>query len=143
MRRPRKSFIWLEKMITAIPLVNPTTTGCGMNLIAAAELGDAQYHEYHAGHDRSHDEPVDAVSLDDSVDDHDERSGRPADLDTRATECGDQESADDGRVKTAIGSQAAGDRECNRKRESHYADDHSRGEIGSELRSAVRLQRRD
>jgi hypothetical protein len=27
MRRPRKSFTWLERMMTAMPLVNPTTTG--------------------------------------------------------------------------------------------------------------------
>ncbi len=26
-RRPRRSFTWLEKMITAIPLVNPVMTG--------------------------------------------------------------------------------------------------------------------
>ena len=38
MRRPSTSFTWLEKMMTAMPLVNPMTTGCGMNLIAAAEL---------------------------------------------------------------------------------------------------------
>ena len=35
MRSPSRSFTWPEKMITAIPLVKPVTTGKGMNLIAA------------------------------------------------------------------------------------------------------------
>ncbi len=34
-RRPSRSRIWEEKMMTAIPLVKPVTTGYGMNLIAA------------------------------------------------------------------------------------------------------------
>ena len=34
MRRPRKSFTWLEKMMSAMPLVKPMVTGKGMNLIA-------------------------------------------------------------------------------------------------------------
>src|SRR5215212_6730703 len=34
MRRPSTSFTWLEKITTAMPLVNPMTTGCGTNLIA-------------------------------------------------------------------------------------------------------------
>ena len=33
MRRPRKSLTWLEKMMTAIPLVNPVTRGLGTNLM--------------------------------------------------------------------------------------------------------------
>jgi hypothetical protein len=33
MRRPRKSFSWLAKMMTAIPLVKPVMTGCGMNFM--------------------------------------------------------------------------------------------------------------
>ena len=33
MLRPRKSLTWLEKMMTAIPLVNPVTRGLGTNLI--------------------------------------------------------------------------------------------------------------
>ena len=31
--RPRNSFIWLAKMMTAMPAVKPTVTGWGMNLI--------------------------------------------------------------------------------------------------------------
>src|SRR5688500_851282 len=32
--RPSRSGTWEEKMITAMPLVNPVTTGYGINLIA-------------------------------------------------------------------------------------------------------------
>ena len=34
MSSPSRSLTWLEKMISAMPLVNPVTTGYGMNLIA-------------------------------------------------------------------------------------------------------------
>ena len=37
-RSPNRSFTWLVKMISAIPLVNPVTTGCGTNLIALPSL---------------------------------------------------------------------------------------------------------
>ena len=52
-------------MITAMPLVNPVTTGCGMNLISAPSLATPEHDENHAGHDRRDREPVDAVLLDD------------------------------------------------------------------------------
>jgi hypothetical protein len=32
MCKPSRSFIWLEKMLTAIPEVKPVITGCGMYL---------------------------------------------------------------------------------------------------------------
>jgi hypothetical protein len=34
-RSPSRSFTWLLKMMTAMPLVNPVTSGAGMNLMAA------------------------------------------------------------------------------------------------------------
>ena len=68
---------WLEKMITAIPLVNPVITGYGMNLIDRAELARRPNDdEDHAGHERRDVQPVDAVLLDDAVDDDDERARR-------------------------------------------------------------------
>ena len=33
MSRPRSSFTWLAKMMTAMPAVKPTVTGNGMNLM--------------------------------------------------------------------------------------------------------------
>ena len=46
-----------------------------------AELGDTEHDKYHTGHHRCHDEPIDSVSLNDSVNDYDECAGRSADLD--------------------------------------------------------------
>ena len=36
--RPRRSLIWLAKMITAMPAVKPTVTGKGMNLMKVPSL---------------------------------------------------------------------------------------------------------
>src|ERR1700730_17270319 len=109
----------------------------------ASELGDAEYHEDHPGHDRGHDEAIDSVFLDDPIDDDDECPGRPSDLYPRATERADQESSDDGGIKSAVRRDAARDRESDCEWKCHHADDHARGEIGSELGAAVRLERRD
>ncbi len=40
--RPKKSLICVLAMMTAMPLVNPTTTGRGMNFTADAEASDAR-----------------------------------------------------------------------------------------------------
>jgi hypothetical protein len=74
MRRPSRSLIWLEKMISAMPLVNPVTTGCGMNLMALPEPTDTEPDQDDTGHDRRDDEAVDPVLLDDAVDDDHERT---------------------------------------------------------------------
>ena len=58
--------------------------------------------EEDAGHERRDDEPVEAVLLDDAVDDDDERAGRAADLDARAAERGDEEAGDDRGLEAAI-----------------------------------------
>ena len=36
--KPKKSLIWVEKISTAMPLVNPMVTGYGMNLIIEPSL---------------------------------------------------------------------------------------------------------
>src|SRR6266550_1885254 len=111
-------------------------------LDCGAELGDAKRYEYQTGHDRRHDEAVDSVSLDNSVDDDDECASRPADLHTRAAEGGDQESSNDRRVEAAVGSDTAGDCERDCEGESDYADNDAGDQIRSELRSAIRPEGR-
>ena len=39
MPSPSRSRIWVEKMMTAMPLVNPSTIGYGMNLMTPPEPG--------------------------------------------------------------------------------------------------------
>src|SRR6266478_4744543 len=51
-----------------------------------AHPGRAEHDENDAGHQGAHEQPVDAMSRDDARDDHDERAGRPADLEARAAE---------------------------------------------------------
>src|SRR6478672_1237860 len=84
-RRPRKSPTWLEAMITAIPAVKPVTTGMA---------GDDQDRARHQG---CEDQARIAVHGDDSGDDHDERTGRPADLHPRAAQRRNEEAGDDRR----------------------------------------------
>ena len=108
-----------------------------------AELGDAEHDEYQASHNGRHDEAVDPVSLDDSVDDHDECAGRSADLDARSAESRDQESGDDRCVKTAVRRKTAGhcERDCEGK--SNDADDYACNQVGRELRAGVPAQGRN
>ena len=63
-----------------MPLVKPTTTGRGMNRTAEPRPVSAEDDEHHAGHQRAHEQAVDAVPRDDAGNDDDERAGRPADL---------------------------------------------------------------
>ena len=78
-RRPSRSRICDEKMMTAIPLVKPVTTGYGMNLIAAPKRARPRIDEEDAGEQRADRQAVDAVARDDSGDDHRRRppSGPP------------------------------------------------------------------
>jgi hypothetical protein len=108
-----------------------------------AKFGDAEYHKYDPGHDRRHDQSVDTMQLNDSVNDDDERTSRPANLNARTAERGDQKSGDNCGVESAVGSYATGDGECYREGESYDADDHARDQIGRKLRTAVRLECRD
>ncbi len=120
--------------MTAMPLVNPVTTGCGMNLITVPSFATPMIDEQHAGHERRDGESVDAVLLDDAVDDDDERAGRSADLDARAAERGDEEAGDDRGPQPAVGRDAAGDGERDGQRKRDDADDDAGGEVSTELR---------
>src|ERR1051326_8127646 len=74
----------------------------GNELDGRPETSHAQYHEDHAGHDCCDRQAIDAVLLDDAVDDDDERARRPADLHTRTTERGDEESSDDRGIESLL-----------------------------------------
>src|SRR5262249_41045845 len=104
-------------------------------------------------HERRDREAIDAVALDDSVDDDDERARGTADLDARAAERRDEESRDDGGPETGRGGEAAGDREGDRQRDRDDADDDAGregadaevaagGEGGAGLRRGVAAERR-
>jgi hypothetical protein len=77
------------------------------------------------------------VLLHDTVDDDHECPGRPADLYSRATECADEESGNYGGPKSAIGRDAACNRERDCKRQRDHSDDHSSDKIAKELLAVV------
>ena len=76
----------------------------------------AEDYENHTRHNSGDDESVDAEALDDSINDHDERARRSADLHPRAAQRRDDESGNDGGVKAAVRRYSAGDRECDCQR---------------------------
>ena len=115
MPRPKKSLICVEAMSSAMPLVKPSTTGRGMNFTACPSPVTRQDHQDDAGHHRHHQQAGHAVRGDDARDDHDERPGRSADLDARAAEQRDEESADDGCVDARLGRDAGRDPERHRQ----------------------------
>src|SRR5690606_37042625 len=92
-------------------------------------------------HDRRHEEAVHPVGLDDTVNDDDEGPGRPADLDARSPQEGNQESGYDGGIESSLGSDAACNRERDCQGEGHDPDDHSGYEVCAKLREGVAPQR--
>ena len=112
-----------------MPLVKPMTTGRGMKRTAVPSPVSAQQHQQDAGHHRAHEQAVDAVLGDDAGDDHDERAGRPADLEARAAERRDQEAGDDRAVDARLRRQAGGDGERHRQRQRDQAD----GDAGDQV----------
>ena len=73
-----------------------------MNFTALPRPVTASTIRMHARHHRDHQQPGQAVLGDDAGDDHDERAGRPADLDARSAEQRDDEAADDGGVDAGL-----------------------------------------
>ncbi len=114
--RPRKSRICVLAMSTAMPFVNPTTTGRGMNFTAVPVPVSAATTSITPAIIVHMNRPDEAVGRDDARDHHDEGTGRAADLDVRAAKRGDQEAGDDRAVDAGLGREARGDRERHRQR---------------------------
>lgn len=77
---PSTSATWLEKMMSAMPLVKPVTTGEGMYLMMVPELCKPGEDQHHAGHERRDNKPVIAMLRDDVEHDNDEGARGPSDL---------------------------------------------------------------
>ena len=123
-----------------MPLVNPMTTGRGMNLTAEPRPVTPSTDQQNAGHDRAHEQAVDAVDGDDAGDDDDEGAGGSADLSPRAAEGRDQKSGDDGGVDSGLRSDAGGDGEGHGQRQSDEADGDAGDEIPPEFAQVVVAQ---
>ncbi len=105
------------------------------------ELRDSHHDQDYPRHEGRDYQSIDAVLLDDAVDDDDERPGRAADLDSRTPQRRYEESGYYGRPEPASGGDAARDREgdCEGKRDD--ADEYSGGEIVRELLAIVVAER--
>ena len=112
-----------------MPLVNPMTTGRGMNFTAVPSPVSAHDHEQHARHNRTHEETVDAVSRDDAGDYDDKRARGSADLRFGPAESGDQEAGDDGAIDAGLRSKSRGDGECHGQRKSDQSNSDSRDQV--------------
>ena len=73
---PSRSFICVAKMVSAIPLVNPTTMGYELNDGSQAEA--AHQDQYQTGHESGYRQSFQSVGLYNAVHDNDKCSGRSA-----------------------------------------------------------------
>ena len=102
-----------------------------------AKPSQSHREQQYAGTHRRDQQVGETVLRDDSVNDHHEGAGRPADLHTRATERGDQKSRDDRGEKSLLGFRSAGDTERHGKRQCNDADGHAGRQILDELGAVV------
>ena len=104
--RPRSSLIWLAKMMTAIPDVNPTVTGKGMYLIYVPSLRSPIARRMTPDSIVARISPSIPCCSHGRSDQHDEGARWPADLEPAAAERRHEEAADDRGVEAAVGGDA-------------------------------------
>jgi hypothetical protein len=102
-----------------------------------AELRDPHDQEDHAGHQRRDREAVHSVLPDDPIDDHHEGRGGASDLDTRSTECADDETGDNRRPQSSIRRNAAGDCEGDGERQRDDTDNNAGDRVAQKLLAVV------
>ena len=101
------------------------------------EPAESHHDENHSGHNRCHREPGHTVLPDYAGDNDDERTRRASDQEARAAKYRNEESCHYCRYETLLWSHAAGDSECDCKREGDNADNYSRDEVGDKSLLAV------
>ena len=114
--------------------------GIGDILDDGSQPQEAEHDEEGTGHERGDGQSLDAVLLDDAVDDDDERSCGAADLDAAASEDGDDQSGDDGRDDALLRRHARGNTESDGQRQRHDAYDDAGHEVGHKGLTVVILQ---
>ena len=143
MRKPRKSLICVLAIRTAMPFVNPTTTGRGRYLTVVPMPVTPRITSITPAIIVHMKRPLDAVLRDDGGDDHDERPGRAADLVLGPAERRDDEAGDDRAVDARLRGEPGGDRERHRQRQRDEADRHAGDQVVDEQAAGVRPQRDD
>ena len=98
-----------------------------------AEMEQTEEHQEGTRHEGGNGQSLDAVLLDDAVDDDDKRTGRSAYLHLAATEYRDDETGHDGCDDTLFGSHSRCDTEGDGQRQGHDTHNDSRHHIGGEI----------
>ena len=111
----------------------------GNELDVAAQPQEADQRHDRAGHHRREHEAIVSVPLHHRGDEHDEGARRAADLHAAAAEQRHKETADDGRVKPALGADARGDRDRHRQRQRHDGDRQAGQRIRAQVSEPIAL----
>ena len=134
--RPNRSLIWLQDDQRDAGR-EADRHGIGNELDEATELQKTDRDQDHAGQHGREQQPVQAVLGHGGGDEHDERAGRPADLEAAPAQRGDQEPAHDGGVETAIRRDAGGDGEGHGQWQRYDGDRKPRDYVGLQVGEAV------
>ena len=115
--------------------------GVWNELDRASELREAHDDEEYARHQRRHRESVDAVLLDNAVDNHHKCAGRPSDLDARPAERRNEEPSHDRGPEAPARRDTTGNGKSDGQRKRDDADDDAGREVPTELRAVVVSER--
>jgi hypothetical protein len=120
--------------------VNPVVTGWVRDeLHQLAEPRQPHPDQDHARHHPGDQQAGDAVLLHDRQEDHDERRGRPGDLDPGAAEQRADDAGDDRGVEAVLRRHPGGDRERHRQRQRDHADHQAGHQVGAKVGARVAL----
>ena len=111
----------------------------GDELDEGAEAKKARRNEQQTGQEGRQDQPVDAVLRHGRRHQHDERPGRPADLEPRAAERGDEKPAEDRGVEPLGRRRAGRDGDGHRQRQRDDGDGQPGDRVRPEMRQAIAL----
>ena len=102
----------------------------------------AEHDEEHARHQRGYGQSLEAILLDDAIDNNNERARGTANLHLRSTKDRDDETGDDGGDDTLLGRHTRGNTKGDGQWQGNDADDDTSQEVGRKLLSAVILESR-
>ena len=108
-----------------------------------SQVQHAKHDEEHTSHQRGNGQPLEAVLLDNTINNNNERARRTTNLHLGATKDGYKESSNDGGDNTLLGRHARSDTECNSQRQCDNTYNDSGQQVGGELLLRVVLERRE
>ena len=117
----------------------PDDDGIGDELDDRPQPEDAQRDEHHARQERRHHQPLDAILLDNPVNNHDKRTRRPAYLHLAPAQKRDEETRHNGRNDTLLRTHARGDAKGDGQGQRHNPHDDPRHQVRHKVCSRISL----